>query len=240
VSKAGRTADLDKRCVSHLEDRLVRLGRAEKGVVLRRIHPRPRPCKLGAVTHSPDTLEQVAEPVPRDVVTRLNEASYPTVREGDSILFIFFREKIDCSRYLCYVIENSEPVPLRGGVGSRLVVLLAFASDELDEIVGRVQLVRPIKLAVTDRERLRRQVAEGCWEGYSVGYGEGLAGTLPCFLGNGTLDGSAVFSCPGVSLETHDHAEVGAAAVVVMMVGTARHLSARLSHCSLCTPEGGN
>ena len=225
VREAARALDLDKSAVSRLLDQFVRLGLAEKDTVTRRFHAGSRLFKLGATVHSRDTLWLAAEPILRELVGRFNETCYLTVREGDEICF---REKIDCSHYIRYVIESSERVPIHGGAGGR-AVLSALAPEELDAVLGRVKLVRLTDHTLTDAQLLRRQVEEDRRRGYAVSYGErsveGSALAAPYFLGNGTCGGSVVFSCPRVRFETHALDDVAEA-----VVGAAHELSARLGY----------
>lgn len=232
VREAARANDLDKSAVSRLLDQFVRLGLAEKDAVTGRFHAGSRLFKLGATVHSRDTLWLAAEPILRELVGRFNETCYLTVREGDEI---FFREKIDCSHYVRYVIESSERVPIHGGAGGR-AVLSALSPEELDEVLDRVELVRLTDLTLTDAEMLRRQVAEDRRRGYAVSYGErsvgGSALAAPYFLGNGTCRGSVVLSCPRVRFETHDLDDVAEA-----VVGAAHQLSARLGYRRADVPD---
>ena len=232
VREAARANELDKSAVSRLLDQFVRLGLAEKDAVTRRFHAGPRLFKLGATVHSRDTLWLAAEPILRDLVSRFNETCYLTVREGDAIVF---REKIDCSHYVRYVIESSELVPLHAGAGGR-AVLSALPPEELEEVLGRVALVRLTDLTITDTERLRRQVRRDRDQGYAVSLGErsadGSAVAAPYVLGNGTTGGSVVLSCPRARFDALDFD-----AVVAAVVGAARQLSARLGHRHSDVPD---
>ena len=223
VREVARSNALDKSAVSRLLGQLVRLDLAEKDPVTGRYHAGPRLFALGAALCGRDTLRQAAEPILRSMVDKFNETCYLTVREGE---LIFFREKIDCDRYVRYVIESTERVPIHAGAGGR-AVLSGLPPDEVDDLLARLKLVRLTDQTLTDQDALRRQLAMDRQRGFAVSHGErsneGSAVAAPYFDAHGACKGSVVFSCPKLRFETYDVAEVAEA-----VVDAAHRLSARL------------
>lgn len=235
VREVARTERLDKSAVSRLLDQFVRLGVAERDPTGGRFRAGPRLFALGAAVHGRDTLWQAAEPILRELSGRFNETCYLATREGDEIVF---RDKIDCDHHIRYVIDSGERGGLHAGAGGR-AVLAGLPPAEVEQVLDRVELVRRTDRTLTDRDTLRRQVAEDRRRGYSLSMGERIVGgsavAAPYFVAGGRCRGSIVFTCPDVRLDVARVPEIAEA-----VVGAARQLSARLGHRPSGAGEGGS
>lgn len=232
VREVARDNEIDKSAVSRLLDQFVQLGLAEKDVVSARFHAGPRLFALGAAVHGRDTLWQAAEPILRELSRRFNETCYLAVREGDEVIF---RDKVDCDHHVRYVIDSGERGRLHAGAGGR-AVLAGLPPEELEEVLGRIELVRLTDHTMTDVEDLRRQLETDRRRGYSVSIGERIVGgaavAAPYYVGNGTCCGAIVFTCPEIRLDVGRVPEVADA-----LVWSAHHLSARLGYRPMSPPD---
>lgn len=231
VREVARDNDMDKSAVSRLFDQLAGLGLAEKDPVSGRFRAGPRLFALSATVQGRDTLWQAAEPIVRELSNRFNETCYLATREGDEIVF---RDKVDCDHYVRYVINTGEHAPLHSGAGGR-AVLAALPSNELEAVLGRIELPRLTDRTITDFDELRRQVGEDRQRGYSLSTGERIVGgsavAAPFYVANGACRGAIIFSCPEIRLDVRRIPEIADA-----VTGAARRLSARLGH----PPDGSS
>ncbi len=167
VRELGREAGIDKSAISRLFEQLVELGVAEQDEFSGRFRVGPALFSLAATIHGHDTLWRAAEPILRELATAFNETCYLAVRDGDEIIF---RDKVDCTHKVRYVIDPGERAPLHAGAGGR-AVLMALSDDEVHEILKRTGLPAVTPRTVTDPDKLfallhadrkRRAAASGC------------------------------------------------------------------------------
>ncbi len=223
VRELAREVAIDKSAVSRLFDQLVDLGIATQDGATSRFRVGPSLFALAATIHGRDTLWQAAEPIVRGLATRFNETCYLAVRDGDEIIF---REKVDCTHKLRYVIDPGERAPLHAGAGGR-AVLLALEDDEIREVVSRTGLPAITSRTITDLDVLLERSREDRSRGYALSRGErvpsGGAIAAPYFDALGGCIGSIVFTSPE---QRYNPAE--AATIAKAVINASSDLSARL------------
>lgn len=208
VRELAREIGVDKSAVSRLFDQLRELNFAEQDVASGRFRPGPGLFALAAAIHGRDTLWQAAEPILRELSERFNETCYLAVREMDEIIF---REKVDCTHTLRYVIDAGDRSPLHAGAGGR-AVLLGLPPADVDEIVARTGLTQVTENTITDIDEFHRQLREDRSRGYSMSMGErtvaGCGIAAPYFRADGTCGGSILFTCPAVRFDIRRAPEI--------------------------------
>lgn len=225
VREVARDAGMDKSAVSRLLDQLTSLGIAAQDPASARFHPGPRLFALGATVHGRDTLWHAAEPILRELAAQFNETCYLATREGFEVVF---RDKVDCTHHVRYVIDPGERVQLHAGAGGR-AVLAGLGPEELETFLAAAHLPRLTEHTITESAELRRQVGEDRRRGYSVSLGERVVGgsavAAPYFQAGGSCRGAIVFTCPEVRFDVRRLPEIADA-----VVDAARRLSQRLGH----------
>lgn len=225
VRELARDIGIDKSAISRLFDQLCEFGLAEQDQASGRFRAGPGLFGLAAKIHSRDTLWQAAEPILRDLATHFNETCYLATRELDEIVF---REKIDCTHTVRYVIDSGERAKLNAGAGGR-AVLLGLPADEVEQIMRRTGLPSITPKTITDPDELRRQVSEDRKRGYSMSMGErvasGCAVAAPYYRADGTCLGSLVFTCPAERFDVRRAPQIADA-----VVGASQLLSQRLGY----------
>jgi DNA-binding IclR family transcriptional regulator len=208
VRELARDIGIDKSAVSRLFDQLCELGLAEQDPASGQFHAGPGLFALAATIHSRDTLWQAAEPILRELATRFNETCYLATREQDEIVF---REKIDCTHTVRYVIDPGDRAKLHAGAGGR-AVLLGLSDDEVEQSLLRTGLPSMTPKTITDPDELRRQIREDRSRGYSMSMGErvtsGCAVAAPYYRADGTCQGSLVFTCPAERFDVRRAPEI--------------------------------
>lgn len=223
VREVARQTGMDKSAVSRLLDQLARFGVAEQDPASARFHLGPRLLAIAATVHGRDTLWQAAEPILRELSTRFNETCYLATRDGFEVVF---REKVDCTHHVRYVIDPGERVNLHAGGGGR-AVLSGLTPEELEAFLASTPLPRLTDHTITDPVELARQAGEDRRRGYSVSMGErvvgGTAVAAPYFDAAGLCRGAIVFTCPEPRFDVRRLPEIADA-----VAAAARRLSQRL------------
>ncbi|MBF8184581.1 IclR family transcriptional regulator [Nonomuraea sp. K274] len=225
VRELARDIGIDKSAVSRLFDQFCDLGLAEQDQVSGQFSAGPGLFSLAAMIHGRDTLWQATEPILRKLATHFNETCYLATREGDQIVF---REKIDCTHTLRYVIDPGSRVPLHAGAGGR-AVLLGLPPEEVDQIIERTGLPQITPQTIIDPDELRRQLREDRSRGYAISMGErvaaGSAVAAPFYDADGRCRGSLVFTCPSQRFDIRRAPEIADS-----VTAASRALSQRLGH----------
>lgn len=223
VRELSRELGVDKSAISRLLDQLGAMDIATQDAHSGRFRAGPGLYALAATVHSRDTLWQAAEPIIRQLATRFNETCYLAVREGDDIVF---RDKIDSTHNLRYVIDPGDRAPLYAGAGGR-AVLMTLSEVEILQVLARSAVRSLTANTVTDPDQLLRMAASDRTRGYSVSRGErvlsGAAIAAPVLGPSGGCVGAVVFTCPAQRFDDADQAEISSA-----VVEAARTLSERL------------
>jgi len=223
VRELSRELGVDKSAVSRLFDQLTALEIATQDEYSGRFRVGPALFALAATIHSRDTLWQAAEPIVRELATTFNETCYLAVREGDGIIF---RDKVDTTQNVRYVIDPGERAPLYAGAGGRSV-LMTLSDDEIRAVITRTGAHEITPNTITDADELLRHAAGDRERGYSVSYGErvlsGAAIAAPFFGPSGACLGAIVFTCPAQRFDAAQEPEIAAA-----VVAASRQLSERL------------
>ncbi|HEY4269642.1 MAG TPA: IclR family transcriptional regulator [Galbitalea sp.] len=196
VRELAREISIDKSAVSRLFEQLIDLGIAVQDDASGRFRVGPTLFALAATIHGRDTLWQAAEPIVRELATRFNETCYLAVRDGDEIIF---REKVDCTHKLRYVIDPGERAPLHAGAGGR-AILLSLDDDEIREVATRTGLPAITSRTITDIDALLARTATDRAQGFALSRGErvlaGGAIAAPYYDAIGRCIGSLVFTSP--------------------------------------------
>lgn len=223
VRELSRELGVDKSAVSRLFDQLGALGIATQDDYSGRFRVGPALFSLAATIHSRDTLWQAAEPIVRALATTFNETCYLAVREGDEIIF---RDKVDSTHNVRYVVDPGERAPLYAGAGGR-AALMTMTDSQIRAVIDRVGVRELTAATVTDAAALLRLAAEDRERGYSVSRGErvesGAAIAAPFFGPAGECLGTIVFTCPSQRFDPSQEPEIAAA-----VVAAGRQLSERL------------
>jgi DNA-binding IclR family transcriptional regulator len=225
VRELARELGIDKSAISRLSDQLAELGVAQQDEFSGRFRVGPALFALAATIHARDTLWRAAEPIIRDLARTFNETCYLAVRDGDEIIF---REKVDCTHTVRYVIAPDERAPLHAGAGGR-AVLIGLDDAEVREIIDRTGLRAVTSRTITDPKKLLALVDADRKRHYSASRGErvpaGGAIAAPYFDASGRCLGTVVFTCPDQRYDPAQEPEVAAA-----VMQAARDLSRRLGY----------
>jgi DNA-binding IclR family transcriptional regulator len=213
VRELARESGIDKSAVSRLFDQLTELGFAQQDPVSGQFRAGPALFSLAAAVHARDTLWQAAEPVLRDLATAFNETCYLAVRDGASIIF---REKVDCTHRVRYVIDPWERAPLHAGAGGR-AVLLGLPEEETAGLLDPAGLTAITAKTITDPSALIRQIRQDRPRGYALSMGErvpeGCAVAAPFYAGDARCRGSLVFTSPAERFDIGQAPQIAAAVV---------------------------
>jgi IclR family acetate operon transcriptional repressor len=222
VREAARLTGIDRSAVSRLLTQLEELGwvsqERERGLYT----VGPRLFAVGAAVRARDNLWNAAEPILQRVVDRHGETCYLTVRQDRQVVF---REKVDCSHRIRYVVELGTSFDLTTGAAGR-AILSGMSDDDVDAVLGAGLLPHTAR-TITDPEEYRRQIAEDRRLGYSVSVrrwiedGAGVAS--PFFDAAGDVVGALTLSCPADRLADDLVPEIGRT-----MLEASRQLSERL------------
>lgn len=225
VRELARELGIDKSAISRLCDQLVALGIAERDEFSGRYRVGPAMFALAATINGRDSLWRAAEPVVRDLARTFNETCYLAVRDGDEIIF---RNKVDCTHKVRYVIDPDERAPLHAGAGGR-AVLIGLDDDEVREIARRTGLPAVTPRTITDPDKLLALVQQDRMRRYAASRGErvpsGGAVAAPYFDATGRCLGSIVLTCPDQRYNPAQEPEVAAA-----VMRAADDLSQRLGY----------
>lgn len=213
VRELARTTGIDKSALSRLLDQLGDRGFVEQHHVSGRFIVGPRLFAVAATIHARDGLWLAAEAILSRLVDRFNETCYLATKEADRVSF---RNKIDGTQTIRYVIELGSTAPLHAGAGGR-AILAGMTEEEVDEFLAGHELIRVTDRTITDAAELRRQVREDRSRGYAMSIGERVVGgsaiAAPFFASRGVCLGSVVFTCPAERFDVRRAPEIADAVV---------------------------
>ncbi|WP_426244622.1 IclR family transcriptional regulator [Nocardioides sp. LHG3406-4] len=210
VRAAARLTGIDRSAVSRLLLQLEELDCVRRDPEHGRYVVGPRLFSLAAVTHGQDSLTNAARPILRDLVLRHSETCYLAVRQRDHVVF---RDKIDCTHPIRYVIELGKPFPLTTAA-SGTAILCGMPDEEVDQVLDRARFERWTPASLLDAEAFRRVIATDRGRRYSASVGRwvhnGAAISSPFFGASGACLGALTLSCPADRLGPRDPARLGA------------------------------
>lgn len=225
VRQLARDTGTDKSAVSRLLQQLEALDVVEQASATGAFTAGPRLFALAAGLRRRDSLWRAAEPVLRGLAEQFNESCYLTTREDDSVVF---RERVESTHTIRYVIEHGQKSPLHAGAGGR-AILSGLPAAEVESLLLARQLERVTPATVVDAARVAHQVASDREQGYSISRGErvpgGCAIAAPYFGATGECRGSLVYTCPSERFDLARAPQVAAA-----VVSAASRLSTRLGN----------
>jgi DNA-binding IclR family transcriptional regulator len=223
VRAIARRTGIDKSAVSRTLQQLAGLEILEPGLAAGRYRIGPRLFALSGAVAGRDNLIVAARPTLTALTDRFNETTYITVLEGAAVVF---KDKVDCSHAIRYVIDLGVASPLHAGAGGR-AILAGVAPNDLERMLPPGPLPALTPRTTTNRDDvIRRAIADGA-EGYAVSVGErtiGGAGVgAPYFGADGRCRGSIVVNMPESRFGAARASEIGLA-----LVSAAADLSTRL------------
>jgi IclR family acetate operon transcriptional repressor len=222
VREAARQTGIDRSAVSRLLTQLEEIGWVAQARDRGLYTVGPRLFAVGAAVRARDSLWNAAEPILRRVVDRHGETCYLTVRQDRQVVF---REKVDCSHRIRYVVELGTSFDLTTGAAGR-AILSGMPDDEVAEVIAEGLLPHTTR-SITDPGEYRREIDEDRRLGYSVSVrrwiedGAGVAS--PFFDATGACVGALTLSCPADRLQERLIPEIGRS-----VLEASRELSERL------------
>ena len=195
VREAERATGIDRSAVSRIFRQLEGLGWVEQGDDRGTYAVGPAMFAVAAAVRQRDSLFRAAGPFLEALADRFDETTYLAVRRDDRVIF---KEKVDCSQPIRYVIELDEPFPLTTGAAGRSI-LSALPREEADEVIAH-GLTAYTPTSITDPGKYRAQLDEDARLGYAYsqsGWVERGAGVAsPFFDASGTCTGAITLSAP--------------------------------------------
>ena len=221
IRSLARESGIDKSAVSRLLRHLNELGFIEATDGKYVTGPR-----LNALARAVAARDMLVEAV-RPLLQRLADKSAETVclaeLSGDEIVY---RDVIESSRPLRYVVPIGVGAPLHAGAGGR-AILAGLRDEERESYIRSRKLTAITSATIVDRAALRRTVLADRERGYSVSHGErfsdGTAVGSAFHWAGGSCGGAIVVAFPSARLGEHDLDALGAA-----VAGAAHELSVRL------------
>jgi DNA-binding IclR family transcriptional regulator len=195
VREAARETGIDRSAVSRLFRQLEAVGWVEELEGRGLYTVGPRMFAVAAAARQRDSLWRVAGPVLRELRDEFDETAYIAVREGDRVVF---REKLESSQRIRYVVELHAPHRLTTGAAGR-AILSGLAEPDVTRILGE-GLVAHTPQSITDADAYRAQLEADRRLGYAysasgwVARGGGVAS--PFFDAAGQCAGAITVSAP--------------------------------------------
>ena len=162
----SRELNISKPTVLRLLNTLEKYGFVQKNKITHQYRLGMRLFDLGSVVAGQIEVRSAALPVMREIRDKANEAVHLNVISGGERVCVEF---LDCSHPVKASVDIGQRAPLY--VGASALVLLAFQKD-WEKIIENLELKPFTKNTETDRQRLRRRVAEILAKGYAVSRGE--------------------------------------------------------------------
>lgn len=220
--EAARETGIDRSAVSRLLIQLEKLGWVEQTGERGDYAVGPKLFAVAAAVRERDSLWKAAEPIFARLVQRHNETIYLTVLRDDGVVF---REKLDCSHAIRYVIELGTRFPLTTGAAGR-AILSALPEDKVEEILAAgLKTYTPSSITDPDAYRVQLETDRRLGYAYSksgwVKKGAGIA--APYFDAAGEVAGAITVSGPADRLTPRVAPQIGAS-----VLAGARELSGRL------------
>lgn len=220
--EAARETGIDRSAVSRIFRQLEATGWVEEVDERGTYSVGPRMFSVAAAVRQRDSLWRAAEPILKKLVAEHDETAYLAVRQGDNVVF---REKIESTQRIRYVLELNTAHPLTTGAAGR-AILSALPQDDVERVLAQ-GLVRYTPSSVMDPDKYREQLERDRKLGYAysaswwVPRGGGVG--APFFDASGVCLGSLTISAPIDRLGASVAAKIGAS-----VLGYANVLSHRL------------
>lgn len=232
VRDAARQTGIDRSAVSRIFAQLEELDCVRQDGERGLYTVGPRMFMIAAVLRGQDSLWNAAQPILRGLVDRYGETVYLAVRANNRVVF---RDKIDCTHNIRYVIELGKPFPLTTGGASASAILAGMPDAEVEAVLAEGDFDQHTPISLTDADAFRRILATDRQRGYSVSLGRwvrnGAGISAPFFGSQGVCVGAITLSCPADRLEAVSIPEVGAS-----MLEASRQLSRRIGHLGTWGP----
>lgn len=220
--EAARETGIDRSAVSRIFRQLETTGWVEEVEDRGTYTVGPRMFAVAAAVRQRDSLWRASAPFLERLAAEHDETVYVSVLEGKHVVF---REKIDSTQRIRYVVDLNTPYPLTTGAAGR-AILSALPDAEADRLIDE-GLVAYTPSSITDPARYREQRRADRELGYAysasgwVARGAGIA--APFFDAAGRVRGALTLSAPIDRLSAEVAPRVGAS-----VREAANGLSARL------------
>lgn len=228
--EAERETGIDRSAISRLFRQLESLGWVEQVDDRGSYTVGPEMFAFAAAVRQQDSLWKAAAPLLAGLTGRFDETTYLAVKREHRVVF---RDKVDCTQQLRYVLELNEPFPLTSGAAGR-AILSALTPSERDEVLAE-GLTAYTPSSITEPEQYRAEVDDDRALGYSYSKSGWVAGgggvASPFFNAAGDCVGAITVSVPIDRLPTERASAIGSA-----VREAAQALSRRLGYSG--TPWG--
>lgn len=209
--ETARLTGIDKSAVSRLLGQLEKHGWAERNPDNDRYRPGQALHAVGASVRSNDDVWSAARDQLVSLNDKYNETVYLTSRIGDSILF---REKLETTQSLRYVVDLGVLFPLISGGASATAVLSVLSESERTRLL-KGGLRKYTDNSIVDPGEFRRILDEDRRNGYSFSFGRwaenGGGVASPYFNATGACLGTITLSSPLTRLVEMKVEEIGSA-----------------------------
>lgn len=195
VREAARDTGIDRSAVSRMLRQLEGLGWVQAADDRGNYTAGPEFYAIAASVRQRDSLWQAAAPLLETVTSRFNETTYLAVRRDHQVIF---RDKVDCTQPIRYLLELNQAFPLTTGAAGR-AILSALPEEEVNEVLA-AGLTAYTEHSITDPGEYRAQLARDQDLGYSYsqsGWVAGGAGVASAYRdAAGTCIGAITVSAP--------------------------------------------
>lgn len=162
LSEVARATDLDRSGARRLLHSLVLRGYVRTERAAYALHPRV--LEIGNAYLASLALPEIAQPHLVEVSRLLNESASMAVLDGDEIVFI---ARVPVGRLMSLTLTVGSRLPAYATSMGR-VLLSARSEDWLDRYLTSVSFAPHTALTVTDRSRLRQELARIRRQGWAV------------------------------------------------------------------------
>jgi DNA-binding IclR family transcriptional regulator len=207
--EAARETGIDRSAVSRIFRQLETVGWVEQADDRGTYSAGPRMFAVAAAVRQRDSLWRAASPFLQALAAEHDETAYVSVLEDERVVF---KEKIDSTQRIRYVVDLNTPYPLTTGAAGRAI--LSALPEEVAERAIRRGLVPYTPSSITDPVAYRRQLSQDRERGYAysasgwVARGAGVAS--PFFNAAGQCRGALTISAPIDRLSPEAAPSIGA------------------------------
>lgn len=127
---------------------------------------------LAEIRRRQTNVHDAALPIMRELRNAVNETIVLSIRTGDYRIHI---DSVESNQPMRRIAELGVQAPLYAGAASK-VLLAGLPANDLDDYLARTKLVAFQATTITDKTRLRKELAEIAERGYGESRGELFAG----------------------------------------------------------------
>lgn len=168
LRELGELSALPVATVHRLLQALVGRGYVRQNPLTRRYTLGATALDLSYTIASPRRIAQQAMPYLRELVRLTSETANLAVMDGDHVVYL---AQVQAPRMMRMFTEVGNRAPMHA-TGTGKVLLAFLPEDQRGEVLSRVELRRFTPATVSDRRRLRAELARVRGQGYAVDEGE--------------------------------------------------------------------